>query len=153
VLLDLRDALTQCAANFGRVAELRRNHEPERHLLRHRPVVATYHATRTEHFTCSNSQTEATCTSTPSGYSRSTSTPNALFSSTSGNLTPLLWADTDTTLQAAATPADGDRATKTTFALNADVAVYQLRPLVTSKQSTVSGVPTTYAKSARTWDA
>ena len=70
-----------------------------------------------------------------------------------GDPTPLLWQETDTLLQSGTGVADGDRSTKTTFAVAADAAAYRVRPLVTSKAIRLGGIPTEYAKSASTWDA
>jgi RHS repeat-associated protein len=127
-------------------------------------AVKTYHATLSEHLLCKNGQGDPTdpygpapalpCDATTAGgYSRTTSTPNALASTTSGNPTPLLWQETDTLLQAGTATADGDRATKTTLALAADATTYRLRPLVSLKTVRVANVPTTYAKAAQSWDA
>ncbi len=121
-------------------------------------TIKTFHAAFTEHFTCANGQTEAACTvTTPSvaapGYTRTTPTLTPLASTTSGNLTALLWQETDSLLQAGAALADGDRHTKTTFAFAADPTSYRLRSTDVLSEHRVAGVMTKYARSKQTWDA
>jgi len=117
-------------------------------------AIKTYHATISEHFTCANGQTEATCTpSAAPAYTRTISTLTALASTTPGGGSPLLWQTTASLLQAGTAAADGDRQTISTFALNADGATYRLRPLMTTLQSRVLGTMSTFGKTAKTWDA
>lgn len=116
-------------------------------------AIRTYHATMSEHFTCANGQTEATCTpSAAAAYTRTTSPLTALASTTTGGGSPLLWQTTASLLQAGTANAEGDRHTKMTFALHADGATYRLRPLVTTHEQRVRGAMVMYAQSAQTWD-
>lgn len=127
-------------------------------------AIKTFHATISEHYICRNTQTEASCTPADAGgYTRTTSALTALSSTTSANLTPLLWQETDTLLQAGnssslpapavLTPAEGDRGTKMTFAVAAAADVYRVRPLVTTRSIRVAGTAIDSGKSATTWDA
>ena len=116
-------------------------------------AIKTYHATVSEHFTCANGQTEATCTpSAAAAYTRTTSILNALASTTLGGGSPLLWQTTESLLQAGTAAADGDRQTVGTFALNADGSTYRLRPLTSTQQSPILGTMRTFGKTAQTWD-
>jgi hypothetical protein len=116
-------------------------------------AIKTYHATITEHFSCANGQTEATCTATAApGYTRTISNLSPLGSTTQGGGPALLWQETASLLQSGTAAANGDRQTVSTFALNADGTTYRLRPLISTRQHRVGGTMTTFTKSAKTWD-
>lgn len=116
-------------------------------------AILTYHAVVTEHLTCANGQTESTCFSTNAqGYSKTATTLTPLASTTVGNQPPQLWQATETLLQSAITPADGDRQTVSTYALASDATTYRLRPLTTTSNQRVAGAMTMFAKTAQTWD-
>ena len=117
-------------------------------------AITTYHVAVTEHLTCANGQTEATCTAAAApAYVRRTTTQTSLASTTQPGGPALLWQDTDTLEQRATAAADGDRLTTSTFALAADASTYRLRPLGTTRQHRVAGAMTTYARTATVWDA
>jgi RHS repeat-associated protein len=113
-------------------------------------ALSTYHPLVSEHYICSNGQTEAACIATPAGYSRTTSTWTA-YPTTAGM--EQLWAQSGSLLQTGTTAADGDRQTLTTYYLKTAGSQYFLRPEDTTRQNRASGAMVTVAKSRRTWDA
>ena len=116
-------------------------------------AIKTYHGTITEHFTCANGQTEATCTASAApAYTKTTSTLTALASTTQTGQPALLWQETASLLQSGTAAANGDRQTVSTFALNADGTTYRLRPLTSTREHRAGGTLTTFAKTAKTWD-
>lgn len=116
-------------------------------------AIKTYHGTITEHFTCANGQTEATCTAIAApGYTKTISNLSPLGSNTQAGGPKLLWAETLSLLRSRPGAADGDRQTLSQYVLNADGTTYRLRPLISTRQNQVNGTMTTFAKSAKTWD-
>jgi RHS repeat-associated protein len=114
-------------------------------------AITTYHATQRDHYTCANGQTTATCTaSTAPGFTRSEITQTA-FNSATG--IPMLWQDTESTLQAGVSLANGDRQTLQTFSLKSETELYRFRPLATRREHLVAGSWVLFAMSAKTWDS
>jgi RHS repeat-associated protein len=113
-------------------------------------TITTFLATTQAHYTCQNSQSETACRTAPAAASKTTSTPTALSSTTATGGPPLLYRVTASRLSGSDT-ADS-RLTSTTFALDADVTTYRLRPLVTTKSLEHNGTTLLYARSAQTWD-
>ena len=114
-------------------------------------LLTTYHATLSESFTCPPNKTEVECTAAPLAYTQSSPTLTALASTTTPDV-PLLWQETESLLRSGTLDANGDRHNKMTFALHANGTTYRLRPLVSTKESRVSGAMVVYATSAQTWD-
>ncbi len=116
-------------------------------------AIKTYHATITQHFTCANGQTEATCTAASApGYTRTISNLSPLGSDTQTGGPKLLWAETTSLLQSGTSAADGDRQTLTRYVLYADGTTYRLRPFSSRRQHRVNGTMTTFAASSKGWD-
>jgi RHS repeat-associated protein len=106
--------------------------------------LTTYHPTVTEHLTCANGQTEATCTAASApGYSRTTTTLTAVAQ---------FWAPGSILVQSGPAAADGDRETVSALAFLSDATTYRVRPLSSTHNQRVGGVMQMFAKSAQTWD-
>ncbi|MDX2094205.1 MAG: toxin TcdB middle/N-terminal domain-containing protein, partial [Kofleriaceae bacterium] len=114
-------------------------------------ALTTFHAAVDEKLTCSNGQTEAPCLSNPAGRTVTTSTWKA-YPLTGPAANQLLYAETNTLLQAGTSPADGDRSTDTLYQLDVAAARYLFHPSETTRAHRVAGAWVTFAKSASTWD-
>lgn len=108
--------------------------------------VRTYHANVSEHYVCTNGQTEAACRTLPAGKTVTTST----WSPYPVNGPQQLWAQSSSLSQAAGEP---DRRTLTTYFLRSGTDQFILRPEGTTEQELANGVWTTYGASRKTWTA
>jgi RHS repeat-associated protein len=116
-------------------------------------LVKTFHPTASDHWTCKNGQIEAACRANTDTHRRITTTLTPLVSTTGPDTsTQLMWRVTGSRSQTGVAPAEGDRASTTTFALAADVWTYRLQPLVSKQQTQQGGQLVTFAKSEQTWD-
>jgi RHS repeat-associated protein len=114
--------------------------------------ITTYHAITTEHMTCANGQTEATCTAAAAaGYTKTTDTWTGLSTSRAGSSAPLLHAITSSLLQSGTVAADGDRRTDSQYFLDSDAANYRFVTLDTTELHRVAGQFTMYSHSSQKW--
>jgi YD repeat-containing protein len=112
-------------------------------------AITTYHATLRKQYTCKNDQTSEACLNEPAGatYTAIAQTPFDV-----GGLT-ILWQDTETTLQAGLTVADGDRRTWSKYTLVRDTTHYRFRQIDTTREQRANGSWVMFGKSASSWDS
>jgi RHS repeat-associated protein len=111
--------------------------------------VKTYHPYVSEHFTCSNGQTETACKTTPAGYTQTTSSWTAYPTIPTKEQ---LWLEASSLLQASATASDGDRLTLRTYQVDTSATKYMAHPLDVERQHRLNATMVVYAKSRQTWD-
>jgi hypothetical protein len=103
-----------------------------------------------ESFTCANGQTVASCAPAAAGYTRTTTTHEALQSTKGGG--PALAYVARLSLLEGPAPADGDRRTDTTYALVSDTSTYRLREISSVRAKRAGAQWLTFAKTASEWD-
>lgn len=116
-------------------------------------AITTYHPTVAEQLTCSNGQTETTCTpSGAAGYTR-TSTDWAPYPLAAAAEDQVAVVETRTLRQADASLSlkDGDRETLTTYQLDNTLNGYQLHPHEVTRNHRDGSAWHLYAKSRQTW--
>ncbi len=117
-------------------------------------AIKTYHPTVSEHFVCANGKTEAECLVVGSapGYAKTSTTwVGAPVNGTAAD--DLMMVASTTMIQPAASLADGDRQTETTYQLDVSPTKYLVRPYETIKQHRAAGAWVTFGKHRSTWDS
>lgn len=112
--------------------------------------VVTFHAIESEHFTCADSQAEASCLTAPPGYTKVISTITPKASDTFAG-PDLLLLETRVRTQHAVAAADDDRQVDRTFVLASNGSMFRLRADLVTNSHQVSGAMVTYAKARTTW--
>ena len=103
-------------------------------------------------WTCGAGKTEAQCRATPAGFTKTVSTWNPLTSTTATGGPMLMYVESVHVLQAGESPADGDRSTTTSYALDADGSTYRLRDTDVLSQVQTAGALTTFAHTRKDYD-
>ena len=115
-------------------------------------LVTTYHVIESEHFTCADNQAEATCLTTPPGYTKAISNIAPKASDTLAGPDLMLLETSVRTQHALSGAGEGDRQVDRTFVLASDGSTYRLRADMVTNSSQVSGAMVIYAKARTTWD-
>lgn len=115
-------------------------------------AITTYHALAQDHWTCANRQTEATCRAATDNHTRTVSTVRQLRSTSTGDATLLMWAETDVRSMLGTVAGDGDRTLDKKFLLASDATTYRLHTSSEISYLQKAGVGTVYAELDHKWD-
>jgi YD repeat-containing protein len=116
-------------------------------------AITTFHTSMTRQWTCSPGQTEAQCRATPAGFTKEASSWKPMASTTVTGGPTLLYVESEHTKQDSETFNDGDRTTKTTYALDADGTTYRLRDTDAVSQVQTAGALVTSARVHKQYDS
>ena len=102
-----------------------------------------YHPSTRHHYTCANTDNVTSCVNAAVAHTKTEIFQTAY---TNNATQEVLWADTETRLQAADSLADGDRRTVQTFTLVSTPTQHQFRPNITTREHRVAGAWTVFGR-------